>query len=87
MARLSRLAPQMSLGANVVISMATCFVAGYFVVRASTGSDSWALVGGIAGLIVAMGVEVVLVITRMYGIERMAEEEKRRREKNGAYAG
>lgn len=80
MARLSRLAPQLSLGANVVISMATCFVAGYFVVRASTGSESWALVGGIGGLIAAMGVEVVLVMTRMYAIERVAEKEKRRRE-------
>lgn len=81
MVRLSRLAPQLSLGANVIISMATCFVAGYFVVRASTGSESWALVGGIAGLIVAMGVEVVLLMTRLYAIERAAEKEKGRREK------
>lgn len=80
-ARMGRIMPQMSLGVNVIVSMATCFTAGYFVMKHSGGGETAGLVGGVAGLIVAMGVEVVLVMTRMYGIERAAEKEGRRRER------
>lgn len=76
---MSKLAPQMSLGFNVVVTMATCFVAGFFVFKASSGSDTVGMIGGIAGMIVAMGVEAVLLITRMYSIEHEAERQAKKR--------
>lgn len=79
--RMSKFAPQMSLGANVIVTMATCFTAGYFVAKNSTGSQTYGLVGGVVGLVVAMGVEVVLLMTRMHAVESEAERQRRRREK------
>lgn len=89
--RMAKFAPQMSLGVNVVVTMATCFVAGYFVVKNSTGSETLGLVGGIAGLIVALGVEATLLVTRMYSIDNAVETEIRKRqrkaERNAAAGG
>lgn len=78
-ARLGRIGAQMSIGANVIVTMITCFVAGYFVFKHSSGRESIGLAGGIAGLIIAMAVEATLVITRMYSIETAADKEFNRR--------
>lgn len=78
-ARLGRIGAQMSIGANVIVTMITCFVAGYFVFKASSGRESVGLAGGIAGLIIAMAVEATLVITRMYSIETAADKEFNRK--------
>jgi hypothetical protein len=78
-ARLGRIGSQMSIGANVIITMITCFVAGYFVFKHSSGRESVALTGGIACMIAAMCVEAILVITRMYSIQSAAESQKNQR--------
>lgn len=79
--RMSKIAPQMSLGVNVVVTMATCFVAGYFVVKNSTGNDTYGLVGGVAGLILALGVEATLLVTRIYSIDSAVEKQLRKRQR------
>lgn len=79
--RLGRLAPQLSLGANVIVTMATCFVAGYFVMKGTSGSESVGLVGGVTGMIVAMGVEAGLLVSKLYGIEKAAERGRKKRER------
>lgn len=79
--RMAKIAPQMSLGVNVVVTMATCFVAGYFVVKNSTGNETYGLVGGVAGLIVAMAVEATLLVTRMYSIDAAVEKQVRKRQR------
>lgn len=76
-ARLTRFGAQMSLGVNVVVTMATCFVAGYFVFKHSSGRQSVGLVGGVLCMIVAMAVEITLVITRMYAIDAALEKDGR----------
>jgi Endoplasmic reticulum-based factor for assembly of V-ATPase len=76
-ARLGNYGSQMSIGANVIVSMATCFVAGYFAFKHSSGSDSVGLAGGLVCMAIAMAVEATLVITRLYSIESAAEKEKR----------
>lgn len=80
-ARMGKFAPQMALGFNVVVTMATCFVAGYFVCKHTSGSDIFGLVGGVAGMIVAMGVEIVLVLTRMYRIDDAVSKHVKRRQR------
>lgn len=67
--RLSKLAPQLSLAFNVIVTMATCFVAAYFVFIHSTGSQAVALAAGVIALIAAMIVEVILLITKLYRID------------------
>lgn len=73
--RMGRLGAQMSIGANVIVAMATCFVAGYFVFKHSTGSETSGLIGGVACMIAIMAVEAILIIARMYSIETAAEKE------------
>jgi hypothetical protein len=77
--RLGRMGAQMSIGANVIITMITCFVAGYFVFKHSSGREAVGLTGGIASMIVAMCVEAILVMTRMYTIHDAAEKQRGRR--------
>lgn len=72
--RMSKLAPQMSLAFNVVVTMATCFVAGYFLLKNTSGSETAGLIGGVIGMIVAMGVEAVLLLTKMYTIDVAVEK-------------
>lgn len=79
--KLGRFAPQMSIGINVIVSMATCFAAGYFVARHAFDSQPVALVAGVIGMIVAMAVEATLVLTKLYTIENAAEKQERRRTK------
>lgn len=71
---LSRLAPQMSLAFNVVVTMATCFVAGYFVLKHGTGSQTMGLIGGVVGLIGAMMVESLLLISKLYSVDEAARK-------------
>jgi len=63
---------QFSIGANVLATMLTCFAVGYFLARVYFGSDSPtpALVGGAVGLTIGLLLDVFIVITRMYAIER-----------------
>lgn len=77
-ARLGQFGAQMSLGVNVIVTMATCFVAGYFVFKHSSGRQSFGLVGGVVCMIIAMAVEVTLVITKMYSIEKALEKDGKR---------
>lgn len=67
--RLSKLAPQLSLASNVIVTMATCFVAAYFIFKHSTGSQAVALAAGVIAMIAAMIVEVILLITKLYRID------------------
>lgn len=67
--RMNKLAPQMSLAFNVIITMATCFTAAYYVFRNSTGSKTYGLIAGVIALIIAMIVEIVLLLTKMYSID------------------
>lgn len=80
--RLSKLAPQLSLAFNVIVTMATCFVAAFFVFKHSTGSQAIGLAAGVIALIAAMIVEVVLLITKLYRIDdairRHGEAQQRR---------
>lgn len=80
-ARLGRYGAQMSIGANVLVTMITCFVAGYFAFKHSSGSQNAGLAGGMVCMIIAMAVEATLVITRMYSIESAAEKDVRKRTK------
>lgn len=73
--------PHASLALNVVATMATCFAAAYFLVRASTGSRSLALGAGAVGLAIALAVEVTLILTRIYALDRAAEEKVARHHK------
>lgn len=82
--RMSKLAPQMSLGANVIVTMATCFVAGYFVFKNSSGSETVGLIGGIAGLIIAMAVEATLLVTRMYTLDDALDKQLRKRNRTAS---
>jgi hypothetical protein len=77
--RIARFGAQASIGANVVVTMATCFAAGYFVFKHSSGSETVGLIGGVVGMTLAMAVETTLVITRIYSIESAAEMQRRRR--------
>lgn len=79
---LARFGSQMSIGVNVIVTMATCFVAGYFVFRHSSGSEAMGLIGGLICMIAALIVEATLVITRLYSVERAASKQnaKERRE-------
>lgn len=70
--RLAKLTPQLSLAMNVIVTMATCFVAAYFAFYHSTGSQVAALVAGVVALVVAMVVEVVLLMSKMYSVDRAA---------------
>lgn len=79
--RMAKFAPQFSLGLNVIVTMATCFVAGYFVMKNTSGSETIGLVGGVAGMIVAMGVEAVLLLTKMYTIDSAVSAESKKRER------
>lgn len=79
--QLRETAPQMSLAFNVMVTMATCFAAGYFVAKAATGSQAVALAVGLLALIGAMAVEATLVITRLYAIDKEADKRKRREER------
>lgn len=67
--RMNKLAPQMSLAFNVIITMATCFTAAYYVFRNSTSSKTYGLIAGVIALIIAMIVEIVLLLTKMYSID------------------
>lgn len=67
--RLRRLAPQMSLAFNVIVTMATCFTAAYYIFKNATGNRNIGLIAGVIGLIVAMIVEVVLLLTKLYSID------------------
>lgn len=82
--RMAKFAPQLSLGANVIVTMATCFVAGYFVMKNTSGSETMGLVGGVAGMIVAMGVEAILLVTKMYTIDNAVSAQVRLRERAAA---
>lgn len=73
--RLARLPAQMSLAANVVVSMATCFAVGFFLGRA-WGGNVGALVGGLVGMIGAMAVESILVGVRLWGLDKQITETK-----------
>lgn len=80
--KIGKLAPQMSLGLNVLVTMATCFTAAYYVFKHSTGSEVVGLIAGVIGLIVAMIVEAVLLLTKLYTLDdttRKQEQLKRRR--------
>lgn len=80
--RLGRIGAQMSIGANVLVTMITCFVTGYFAFKHSSGSEAVGLVGGLICMMVALGVEATLVITRMYSIESAAEKDAKKRAAN-----
>lgn len=80
--RIGRIGAQMSIGANVLVTMMTCFVTGYFAFKHSSGSEAVGLVGGLICMMVALGVEATLVITRMYSIDSAAEKDARRRVSN-----
>lgn len=75
--RLKKLAPQMSLGFNVVVTMATCFTAAYFVFKNSSGSQTVGLIAGVAGMIVAMLVEVILLLSRLSSIDDAVRKERK----------
>ncbi|KAI0557102.1 ATPase vacuolar ER assembly factor Vma12 [Gracilaria domingensis] len=79
-ARMSKFASQMSLGVNVIFTMATCFTAGYFVFKQSTGTQTGGLIDGVTAMIVAMGVEVILVLTRIYTIDTQVDRHVKRRQ-------
>lgn len=76
---MGRLMPQMAVGVNVIVSMATAFTAGYFVCWATWKDEAIALGGGIAALIVIMLVEICLFSIRMWGIGNAVEKVKRKR--------
>jgi uncharacterized membrane protein len=78
-ARMGRIGAQASIGVNVIVTMITCFVAGYFAFKHSSGRESVGLAGGVVCMIIAMAVEATLVITRMYSIESAAEKDETRR--------
>jgi CBS domain-containing protein len=77
--RIGRFGAQASIGANVVVTMATCFAAGYFIFKHSSGSQAIGLIGGVVGMTGAMAVEATLVITRIYSIDAAAEKQKKKR--------
>lgn len=80
-ARMSKFAPQMSLGFNVIVTMATCFTAGYFLFKHSTGTQTGGLIGGIVAMIIAMAVEILLVLTRMYTIDTAVDQHVKKRQR------
>ncbi|PXF49143.1 hypothetical protein BWQ96_01092 [Gracilariopsis chorda] len=80
-ARMSKFAPQMSLGVNVIVTMATCFTAGYFLFKHSTGTQTGGLIGGVVAMIIAMAVEVLLVLTRMYTIDTAVDQHVKKRQR------
>lgn len=77
--RMSKFAPQMSLGFNIVITMATCFTAAFFVFKASTGSQTVGLIAGVIAMMAAMLVEAILLLTKLYTIEDAVQRDDKRR--------
>jgi len=63
---------QMSVGANVVATMLTCFAVGYFLARVYYGDEqpTPALIGGAVGLTIGLFIDVIIIIARMYAIEK-----------------
>lgn len=74
--RMSKLAPQMSLGFNVIVTMATCFVAAYYVFKNSTGNVTVGLIAGVIAVIIAMIVEIILLMTKLYSIDNAVRKQK-----------
>lgn len=81
----ARFGSQMSIAMNVIITMGTCFVAGYFVFRHSSGNETVGLIGGLIGLIGAMVVEAVLIMTRLYSVEQAVRKQEREQHTKSAY--
>mmetsp|Transcript_5206 Transcript_5206/g.15568 ORF Transcript_5206/g.15568 Transcript_5206/m.15568 type:complete len:237 (-) Transcript_5206:647-1357(-) len=73
---------QMSVGLNVIVTMLTCFAAGYFLARNYFGSPQYGLYGGLAGLILGLGVEGTLVITRVYMIDENSRKHQQRQSRH-----
>eukprot|EP00188_Purpureofilum_apyrenoidigerum_P001750 Plantae.Rhodophyta-Purpureofilum_apyrenoidigerum.ctg19941.p1 GENE.Plantae.Rhodophyta-Purpureofilum_apyrenoidigerum.ctg19941~~Plantae.Rhodophyta-Purpureofilum_apyrenoidigerum.ctg19941.p1 ORF type:complete len:239 (+),score=44.63 Plantae.Rhodophyta-Purpureofilum_apyrenoidigerum.ctg19941:303-1019(+) len=70
---------QMSVGLNVIVTMLTCFAAGYFLARNYFGTQQHGLYGGLVGIIVGLGVEGTLVITRVYMIDENSRKQEQAR--------
>ena len=76
----------MSLGFNVIVTMATMFVAGWFLARNAFGGDVAGVIGGLVCSIAAMLVEMWLFVIRGSRLDsqdekkakRLAELQKRR---------
>lgn len=72
---------QMSVGMNVIVTMLTCFAAGYFLVSTYFSSKQYGLLGGLAGLIIGLGVEGTLVISRVYMLDDSEMKRRKNRDK------
>ncbi|CAN8076914.1 unnamed protein product [Agarophyton chilense] len=77
--RLGRVGAQMAVVTNVVVTMGTCFTAGYFVFSRGAGSRAAGLAGGLAAMVLGLCVEAVLVVTRLYAIDKEALRTEARR--------
>uniref|UniRef100_A0A7S2ZJE2 Endoplasmic reticulum-based factor for assembly of V-ATPase n=1 Tax=Rhodosorus marinus TaxID=101924 RepID=A0A7S2ZJE2_9RHOD len=64
---------QTSVGLNVIVTMLTGYAVGHFLVRTYFGSSHYGLYGGLVGLIIGLGVEATLVITRIYSLDKDRE--------------
>ncbi|KAJ8906972.1 hypothetical protein NDN08_003455 [Rhodosorus marinus] len=64
---------QTSVGLNVIVTMLTGYAVGHFLVRTYFGSSHYGLYGGLVGLIIGLGVEATLVITRIYSLDKDKE--------------
>eukprot|EP00871_Galdieria_phlegrea_P000400 jgi/Galph1/1360/GphlegSOOS_G6010.1 len=72
---------QLALGLQVMISMATGFIFGYYIGWKITKSNTWALINGLVFFILAMFVDVILIITGIVSKEMMNSKQSRYRKK------
>lgn len=66
---------QASMGANVIATMLTTFAIGYYLCSVYFQNAEKALVGGIVGLTIGLLVDVIIVVLRVYSIDKHEREE------------
>eukprot|EP00010_Vexillifera_abyssalis_P007757 CAMPEP_0201550168 /NCGR_PEP_ID=MMETSP0173_2-20130828/6566_1 /ASSEMBLY_ACC=CAM_ASM_000268 /TAXON_ID=218659 /ORGANISM="Vexillifera sp., Strain DIVA3 564/2" /LENGTH=307 /DNA_ID=CAMNT_0047960073 /DNA_START=26 /DNA_END=949 /DNA_ORIENTATION=- len=77
---LRSISSQLSLGVNVLVTMVTCFIGGYWVF--SSYSKLIGLIGGLAAMVIALLVEGLLVILGGYQLDSFLEKSERKDAKN-----
>lgn len=78
---MSKLSPQLPLGANIVVTMATGFVAAHFVFKQSTVDSRMVLPAGIVAMSIAMIVEAFFLVSKICSIDEASCREKRTKDR------